>query len=346
MSQTIKSVPLDKKGKSMLSIHTPSKIAIAIALTFAAPLALANEDCVKPKVPGYSQDEMVCLGEGVVGAYDYNNMSGQPSVTLLNNKGSVIVPKGKFIDAFEFSEGLAGVVNNDYKVGYIDKTGKVIIPFKYEPAIVGEGGEGVEVSPFKQGLASVAILKKSAYGGEDSYWGFIDKNGKTIIPFKYNAAGNFGSGMAPVAVMNDSDSGYVWEYIDKTGKTAFKANYDYAGSFLDGVAVASKNEKYGVIDTKNKVVVPFKYDYIDDFSEGLAAVFQRGKPIPNSDSIRGKFGFIDKTGKVVIPIQYDLEYYAELFLPYFKNGKAKIELWQGERDKSYCINKSGKKVSC
>lgn len=330
----------------MLPINNLSKIAIAITLTLAAPLALANDDCVKPKVKGYSQDEMVCLGEGVVGAYDYNNMSGQPSITLLNNNGAMIVPKGKFIDAFEFSEGLAGVVNNEYKVGYINKTGKVIIPLKYEPAIVGEGGDGYEVSPFQEGLASVAILKQDPYRGEVSYWGFIDKNGKTIIPFKYNAAGNFGNGIAPVAVMNDSDSGFVWEYIDKTGKTAFKANYDYAGSFSDGLAVASKNEKYGVIDTKNKVVVPFKYDYIDNFYEGLAAVFQRGKPIPNSDSIRGKFGFINKTGKVVIPIQYDLEFYSELSLPYFKNGKAKIELWQGDKDKSYCINKTGKKVSC
>jgi len=330
----------------MLPINNLSKIAIAITLTLAAPLALANSDCVKPKIKGYSHDEMVCLGENLVGAYDYNNMSGQRSITLVNKTGAVIVPKGKFVDAFSFSEGLAGVVNNAYKVGYIDKTGKVIIPPKYEPALAGEGGESFEVSPFKEGLASVAILKKNSYGGEDSFWGFIDKNDKTIIPFKYAATGNFGNGIAPVAVMNDSDSGYVWEYIDKTGKTAFKANYDYAGSFSDGVAVVSKNEKYGVIDTKNKVVVPFKYDYINEFSEGLAAVFQRGKPIPNSDSIRGKFGFIDKTGKVIIPIQYDLEFYSELNLPYFNNGKAKIELWQGEKDKSYCINKAGKKVSC
>lgn len=329
----------------MKSFSMLVKVATAAGMTLVAPFALANDDCVKPKIQGYSQDEMQCLGEGLVSAYDYSQM-GERSAVIANTKGRIVVPKGKYTEVFDFSDGLAGVVDENYKVGYIDKTGKVVIPAIYEPAMAGEGGEAFEVSPFKEGLASVATVKQDPYSGEVSYWGFIDKNGMTVIPFKYGAAGNFGSGIAPVALMNNSDSGFVWGYIDKSGKTKIPFAYDDASSFSDGLAVVAKNNKYGVIDTNNKVVVPFKYDYIDDFSEGLAAVFQKGKSDRYSDSVKGKFGFINKTGKVVIPIQYPLEYYAELFLPRFHNGKAKIEVSQGERDRSYCINKVGKKVSC
>ena len=311
-----------------------SKIAIASIFTITAPLAMANNDCIKPKIKGYSTDEISCIGEGLVEANSYQD------AMVVNSSGKIIVPKGKYIKVSEFSEGLSGVINSDYKVGFIDKTGKVIIPLSYAPAVSGEGGGIIEVNPFKEGLASMA--KQNNDGNES--WGFIDKTGKTIIPFKYIAAGNFGSGIAPVAIMKKDE--YVWGYIDKYAKTVIPFSFDYAGSFSENIAVVTKNGSYGVIDTKGKMIVPAKYEYMNNFSDGLAVVFQRGLPIKNSDNVRGKYGFIDKTGKVVIPIQYDLEYYGDLELPSFKNGKAKIDLWKNDKDISYCINKKGTKVKC
>lgn len=322
------------KGKSMTALSTLSKISFAAIFTIAAPLAMADDDCVKPKVKGYSADEMSCIGEGLVEANSYQD------AMVVNSSGKIIVSKGKYIKVSKFSEGLSGVITSDYKVGFIDKTGKVIIPLSYEPSVSGEGGGIVEVNPFKEGLAAIA---KQNNDGNDS-WGFIDKTGKTIIPFKYIAAGNFGSGIAPVAIMKKDE--YAWGYIDKSAKTVIPFSFDYAGSFSENAAVIAKNGKYGVIDNKGKMLVPAKYEYMDDFSDGLAAVFQRGLPMKNSDSVRGKYGFIDKTGKVIIPIQYDLEYYGDLELPSFKNGKAKIDLWKNDKDVSYCINKKNAKVKC
>ncbi|GIV34107.1 MAG: hypothetical protein KatS3mg031_1642 [Chitinophagales bacterium] len=59
--------------------------------------------------------------------------------------------------------------NNLY--GYIDRTGKVMIPLKFENA-----------HSFRQGLASVKI------GGK---WGFIDTTGTVVIAPKYDYAGSF-----------------------------------------------------------------------------------------------------------------------------------------------------------
>ena len=64
-----------------------------------------------------------------------------------------------------FSEGLA-LVNLNGNWGYVDKIGRVVIPFKYDKAY-----------DFSNGLARVYLNGK---------WGCIDKTGREVIPCKYN----------------------------------------------------------------------------------------------------------------------------------------------------------------
>ena len=47
--------------------------------------------------------------------------------------------KGNFMYVFDFSEGYAAFVNNDFKLGYIDTKGKVVIPAQYDPYDEGMG---------------------------------------------------------------------------------------------------------------------------------------------------------------------------------------------------------------
>ena len=67
----------------------------------------------------------------------------------------------------DFSEGLATVKLND-KYGYIDKTGREVIPCKYDG-----------INDFKEGLAKVQLNGKI---------GFIDKTGKEVIPCIFDGA--------------------------------------------------------------------------------------------------------------------------------------------------------------
>lgn len=64
----------------------------------------------------------------------------------------------------DFSEGLA-VVEKNGKMGYIDKTGKIVIEPKYDAAY-----------PFIDGRAAVQIEFKA---------GFIDRTGRETIPMIY-----------------------------------------------------------------------------------------------------------------------------------------------------------------
>lgn len=115
-------------------------------------------------------------------------------------------------------------------------------------------------------------------------------------------------------------------FIDKeTGNVVIEAQYCLGQSrpFFDGLAKICKDNKYGFIDKKGRIIINIEYENARDFSEGLAAVEKDGK-----------WGFIDKTGRTVIDFEYD-------FVKSFSNGLAAVEK-DGKR-RSY-IDKTGNKI--
>jgi hypothetical protein len=67
----------------------------------------------------------------------------------------------------EFSEGLAAIYSRNKLYGFIDKSGKYVIPPRFESA-----------KSFSNGLAAVRIQ-----GGD---WGYIDRTGKLVTPTHFN----------------------------------------------------------------------------------------------------------------------------------------------------------------
>jgi hypothetical protein len=83
------------------------------------------------------------------------------------DKYGIIVISGPYEQAYEFSEGLAGVVLND-KLGFIDRNGKQVIPCMFGIA------RDAPIQPpirFSEGLAFVP-------------GGYIDRRGKIVISFR------------------------------------------------------------------------------------------------------------------------------------------------------------------
>lgn len=74
----------------------------------------------------------------------------------------------------------------------------------------------------------------------------------------------------------------------------------YSGHAQNPVVMFSAVKKYGAVNAKGQVVVPFEYDYISDFSGGLAKV-EKNK----------KYGLVDINGKLIIPIMYESLYHCE-----------------------------------
>ena len=78
-------------------------------------------------------------------------------------------------------------------------------------------------------------------------------------------------------LMRVQDATYKYGFIDKQGNTVIPCKYDYAGSFSEGLALVVLKSKWGFIDKQGKIVVPFQYDYARSFSNGLAWVGLNGK---------------------------------------------------------------------
>lgn len=159
-------------------------------------------------------------------------LMGKEKYGYLDRKGRVVIP-GDFDDAASFSEGLACVQQGE-KYGYIDATGKWVIRPQYLEAYrFSEGLAAVKttrgytfidasnrqviptwyvrVGTFSEGLAAVA----RAVGKPEEYkfqWGFIDRSGKMVLPWKYTSiqAPEFKQGLALVQITVQVPSEYEW----------------------------------------------------------------------------------------------------------------------------------------
>ena len=129
--------------------------------------------------------------------------------------------------------------------------------------------------------------------------GYIDKNGVTVIPYMYAGARVFGGGFAFVTTdgiggRGGSQTGYG--IIDTRGNAV--GSFDYAlchDGFREGFAAVSKGlNRFGIIDTNGRELLPCEYAATSSFSEGLAAVCK--------DTL---YGYVDTSGNLVIPYAYD-----------------------------------------
>jgi len=131
----------------------------------------------------------------------------------VDRSGRVVI-QPQFEDAGDFSEGLAPVkVYSEetiwcprdesgsrsgftMKWGYIDKTGKLVIPPQFETA-----------EPFSEGLAAIHTCDHSF---------FIDKTGKRVIVGEFKYASSFLGGLARAETLANGD--LLSGYINRTGK--------------------------------------------------------------------------------------------------------------------------------
>ncbi|HEY1243258.1 MAG TPA: WG repeat-containing protein [Hyphomicrobiaceae bacterium] len=152
--------------------------------------------------------------------------------------------------------------------GYIDKTGRIVIPLQFESA-----------SPFSEGLATVKVGKKI---------GVIDQAGRHVIEPRFDAVYRFQSGRAAVKV------GSYWGFIDTSGAEIIPLRYHFTGHYSSDRTSVLVNGRVGALNLTGQMVIPPEFEMIGTFSEGLAPAKRNGK-----------HGYIDKDGKVAIPFQFE-----------------------------------------
>jgi WG containing repeat len=234
----------------------------------------------------------------------------------------VINAKGKTVIEFKYEhlDGLSYVHygyfkfmdKKNYTNGFIDTTGKVVVPAKYKEfgTIITEGTIKV--------------------GASYNRWGLISMKDEPIIPMEYDFVSAWSDGLIRVR------RGNVHGFFDRSGKVAIPIQFTKATDFESGIAIVQKGGKFGAIDIKGEKAIDFLYDdYLemvavskDDYSssgfkESLMGFILKGGYIGVKKN--GKWGYIDTKGNEVIPFEYD-----QVWLPE-KSDPNKAMIRKGEK---------------
>jgi hypothetical protein len=180
------------------------------------------------------------------------------------------------------------------KWGFIDRSGKVVIPARYS-----------RVTEFSEGLAAVKVGGTHAAGGK---WGFADRSGAEVIAPQFDWAYPFREGFGPVKV------GEKWGFLDRAGKLVVPARFEGVERFAEGLAAVQENGAWGFIDPSGRHVIPPRFAYTVGFSEGLAAVKE-----PAAPGAEPRLGYVDRSGSFVIEIDPRLTYAGS-----FHEGRAAV----------------------
>lgn len=216
--------------------------------------------------------------------------------------------------AFGFVQGRASIINQDDKLGVIDKHGRIIIPFELE--------YDYSVFEYTDSILCCHRLK-------DDVRDYYDLDGNLLFSTKDGGNDQFHDGYA-CKYSDDTDDYY---YIDKTGKPAFGGkHWAWAEPFSDGMALVAQKGLWGFINTRGELVIPCQYTSLpeqnpESFHEGAALV------VINPATERQSF--IDKTGKRLFDAEFSTAFS-------FREGLASV--YDDLQDRWAYIDKTGKTV--
>ena len=206
--------------------------------------------------------------------------------------------EGIKLNMSNFSNGRA-VVRVDGKVGFIDRTGKLVIPAIYDGNFWD--AEWSSYSPrFNNGFA---VIRK------DGKFGMIDMYGNIIIPFIYDRiacqwTGTFSE--FPIRVSRDGK----WGFVDEDGKVVIPLQYGLVMPFSNGLAAVNVmafeigwENSWGFIDTTGELVLPFEYN-IGDQWEGWFAFDNRGFLQTLGNCTFSTIGLVDINGEMILPNEF------------------------------------------
>jgi WG containing repeat len=140
-----------------------------------------------------------------------------------------------------FSVGLAAVGaiprgGQSAKWGFVDRTGQVVIPLRYDV-----------VTPFNGGLAGVGIITRIEINPPyNARWRVINKRGQIVgenRPDGWDAVKILGEGFAAVGFKVSGLQSLQWNLINSQGVTLAR-NYEYFDCFVGGRARAMYADRY------------------------------------------------------------------------------------------------------
>jgi len=266
---------------------------------------------------------------------------------LIDLKGNFIVPWGKYefnylsqTNAPRFKKLLLVKDPVALRFGYINLKGQVVIPVNY----ITPGTFDVH------GIARMGTISEFSYYINEKNVKVVQNLEKSHVNEMYERA-RLGERQSELLRY---EKGGLFGYVDMQGKVMIPAKYRAAGQFTEGLAPVLMADEFGVykwgyIDTTGKLVIPYRFQIQPgNFHEGLALI----APL-NVEEAKYNFAYIDKTGKIAVKVGEGNRFSRLAALkendghgPNISNGSFFIgdhAFWNVENSE-YVIDKTGKKV--
>jgi hypothetical protein len=244
------------------------------------------------------------------------------SYGYIDRTGALVIP-ARFTRADDFSEGHALACGEQVACGYVDTHGRGVLGPGFMGGTPLRGGVGCLTSMMAMSRVRVEVhrvgrgrIGAPSYDGCGTFsegliavrvgdlWGFVDDDGRFVIPPRFAFAGDFGAGLAPV---RDAESGRCG-YVDHGGRLAIPARFRSCSSFADGRARVDRaveendRERWAFVDASGKIVIDGEalrppLDDPQDFDRGLAPVGLGGAPwLAGNGTL---LGYVDASGRWV-----------------------------------------------
>jgi WG containing repeat len=387
-------------------------IGLALILLLGGYLYVRSQSYPDPKTIGSNQgwgfidtQGKVAIAPQFIGVHRFTEGlaavdTGGPATPnwgYIDKTGKIVI-EPRFTEAYPFHGGLAivgfmknvdrpqpgssslidGITGREIwqvkRYGYIDRTGKFVIPpeftdarpfygdnpgFPFPPGTtkISEGFLGNETpNPFEPyppvpGLVAYdGELAAVRAGNELKYrWGYIDRTGKYVVKPQFCEVELFSASVARVRVARvnspcepDDSSNSYWTYIDKRGKYLMKSKFDKAEDFHGDLAWVNFSNQPGL--GKNRLGLS-EYGFID--RSGKLVINSSRRMIPFTPFSEGlaigdgeneKYGYINESGEFVIPPQFD-----DAFS--FREGRALVGIGERGSQKVTYIDKSGQFIT-
>jgi hypothetical protein len=170
------------------------------------------------------------------------------------------VHKAEFEWISDFNNEQIAVVRQNNKYGLVNVFGKKILECKYDQVIATSSNVFI-------------VVQNNSYGFFSSQGCFLTP--VTFDYFKEKPAEYYTSGQALKLLKKGEQA-----IVDENGHTEINfGTYDEINFAADGLLRVKRKNKYGYLDTKLNLVIPYKYQQAQDFSDSLALVKLKDKYI-------------------------------------------------------------------
>ena len=273
------------KGGGSFDVHEPvpfiaepfSQIDCSIANS------LAFCDNIENPTPTRLNGKLIYVNESTRGKNKWG---------IVDTKGNILLPEGKYDFCYNPSEGYVPVVKIEdgiYTINYYNSANKKLQFPEFKrtiaiaPVVEGKtmmldasGCQFVDMKGMKVGELYDAVVPSD---DEDIYtvykegkFGVIDKRGKAVIPMEYKLISTAHEGMMSY-VAEDSSGKPCYGYMNVKGETVVAPQYSAVYHFENGRATVRKGDKYGCIDSNGKIVFPCRFANIFSASSKKQNIF-------------------------------------------------------------------------